>query len=560
MTRFFDLSHLRGDIFGGLTAGVVALPLALAFGEASGAGPIAGVYGAILVGFFAALFGGTPSQISGPTGPMIVVFAGVFASLSGDLSLVFATVILAGLIQILFGVLGFGQYIRLVPYPVVSGFMSGIGCIIIALQLARLFGHEPEGSGTIPALLEVPNAISNPNMEAVGIGLLTLGIVFLWPANWGRYLPGPLAALIVGTVVGLSLSNVPVLGAIPTGLPEFIMPSLSNDTALIVFEAALILAILGAIDSLLTSLVADNMTRTRHHSNRELIGQGVGNVAAGFFGGIPGAGATMRTVVNIRTGGVTKISGMLHSLLLLAVVLVLAPMASKIPHAVLAGILVKVGYDIIDLSYLKRAHRGPRFDLALMVMVLSLTVFVDLITAVVAGVVVAAVAFVKQVADAQLAAAAGESDDSKEGLSEAEMSLLTECGDRLTYFDFGGPLSFGAAADLGHHVRERISPSQHTSLVLDFGRVPFMDVSAVRAVETIAQDAAHAGKHLYVCGINRAVAANFEGLGAGDHLPTKIRFENRLDALTAARDWIFENTASLDDKQVNSQSGNPAAA
>jgi len=560
MTRFFDLSHLRGDIFGGLTAGVVALPLALAFGEASGAGPIAGVYGAILVGFFAALFGGTPSQISGPTGPMIVVFAGVFASLSGDLSLVFATVILAGLIQILFGVLGFGQYIRLVPYPVVSGFMSGIGCIIIALQLARLFGHEPEGGGTIPALLEVPNAMSNPNVEALGIGVLTLAIVFLWPASWGRYLPSPLVALIAGTVVSLGLSNVPVLGAIPTGLPEFIMPSLSSDTVLIVFEAALILAILGAIDSLLTSLVADNMTRTRHHSNRELIGQGVGNVAAGFFGGIPGAGATMRTVVNIRTGGVTKISGMLHSLLLLAVVLILAPLASKIPHAVLAGILVKVGYDIIDLSYLKRAHRGPRFDLALMVMVLSLTVFVDLITAVVAGVVIAAVAFVKQVADAQLAAAAGENDDSKEGLSEAEMTLLTECGDRLTYFDFGGPLSFGAAADLGHHVRERISPSQHTSLVLDFGRVPFMDVSAVRAVETIAQDAAHAGKHLYVCGINKAMAANFEGLGASEHLPTEIRFENRLDALTAARDWIFENTASLDDKQDNSQSRNQAAA
>ena len=560
MTRFFDLSHLRGDIFGGLTAGVVALPLALAFGEASGAGPIAGVYGAILVGFFAALFGGTPSQISGPTGPMIVVFAGVFASLSGDLSLVFATVILAGLIQILFGVLGFGQYIRLVPYPVVSGFMSGIGCIIIALQLARLFGHEPEGGGTIPALLEVPNAISNPNVEALGIGVLTLAMVFLWPASWGRYLPGPLAALIVGTVVSLGLSNVPVLGAIPTGLPEFIMPSLSNDTVLIVFEAALILAILGAIDSLLTSLVADNMTRTRHRSNRELIGQGVGNVAAGFFGGIPGAGATMRTVVNIRTGGVTKISGMLHSLLLLAVVLILAPLASKIPHAVLAGILVKVGYDIIDLSYLKRAHRGPRFDLVLMVMVLSLTVFVDLITAVVAGVVVAAVAFVKQVADTQLAAAAGEKDDSKDGLSDAETALLEECGDRLTYFDFGGPLSFGAAADLGHHVRERISPKHHTSLVLDFGRVPFMDVSAVRAVEIIAQDAAHAGKHLYVCGLNNAVAANFEGLGASAHLPTEIRFENRLGALTAARNWIFENAASLGDKQANSQNGDPAAA
>ncbi len=541
MAKFFDFSHLRGDIFGGLTAGVVALPLALAFGEASGAGPIAGVYGAIIVGFFAALFGGTPSQISGPTGPMIVVFAGVFASLSGDVSLVFATVVLAGVIQIAFGVLGFGQYIRLVPYPVVSGFMSGIGCIIIALQLARLFGHEPAGSGTIPALMEVPNAVSNPNWEALGIGLLTLAIVFRWPAKWGRYLPGPLAALIAGTIASLGLSTVPVLGDIPTGLPQFIMPAFSSDTLLIVFEAAMILAVLGAIDSLLTSLVADNMTRTRHHSNRELIGQGVGNTIAGFFGGIPGAGATMRTVVNIRTGGVTKISGMLHSLLLLAVVVVLAPLASKIPHAVLAGILVKVGYDIIDVSYLKRAHRGPRFDLALMVMVLSLTVFVDLITAVVAGVVVAALAFVKQVADAQLAAAAGENADSTDGLSDTESTLLSECGNRLTYFDLGGPLSFGAAADLGHHVRERISPTHHTSLVLDFSKVPFMDVSAARAVETIAQDAAHAGKHLYVCGINEQVATSLEGLGVSELIPATSRFETRVDALSAARDWIFEN-------------------
>ena len=544
MAKFFDFSHLRGDIFGGLTAGVVALPLALAFGEASGAGPIAGVYGAIIVGFFAALFGGTPSQISGPTGPMIVVFAGVFASLSGDVSLVFATVVLAGVIQIAFGLLGFGQYIRLVPYPVVSGFMSGIGCIIIALQLARLFGHEPAGSGTIPALMEVPNAVSNPNWEALGIGLLTLAIVFRWPAKWGRYLPGPLAALITGTVASLGLSTVPVLGDIPTGLPQFIMPAFSSDTLLIVFEAAMILAVLGAIDSLLTSLVADNMTRTRHHSNRELIGQGVGNTIAGFFGGIPGAGATMRTVVNIRTGGVTKISGMLHSLLLLAVVVVLAPLASKIPHAVLAGILVKVGYDIIDVSYLKRAHRGPRFDLALMVMVLSLTVFVDLITAVVAGVVVAALAFVKQVADAQLAAAAGENTESVDGLSELESTLLNECGNRLTYFDLGGPLSFGAAADLGHHVRERISPTHHTSLVLDFSKVPFMDVSAARAVETIALDAAHAGKHLYVCGINEQVTASLEGLGVSELIPVTSRFETRVDALSAARDWIFENADS----------------
>jgi len=560
MSRLFDFSHLRGDVFGGLTAGVVALPLALAFGEASGAGPIAGVYGAILVGFFAALFGGTPSQISGPTGPMIVVFAGVFASLSGDVTMVFATVILAGVFQILFGVLGFGQYIRLVPYPVVSGFMSGIGCIIIALQLARLFGHEPEGGGTIPALLEVPTAMADPNYSALGVGLLTLGIVFAWPARWGKYLPSPLVALIVGTSVGLGLDSVPILGNIPTGLPSFIMPSVSGDTFLIMMEAALILAILGAIDSLLTSLVADNMTRTRHDSNRELIGQGVGNMAAGFFGGIPGAGATMRTVVNIRTGGVTRLSGVLHAVFLLAVVLVLAPLASQIPHAVLAGILVKVGYDIVDFSYLKRAHKGPRFDLILMVMVLSLTVFVDLITAVAAGVVVAAIAYVKQVSDAQLALVAGETDSHSQGPSDREVALLNECGDHLTYFDFGGPLSFGAAADLGHHVRERLSPQHHVALALDFSRVPFMDVSALRAIETIAQDAAHAGKHLFVCGINEAVAQSLDGMGVSDYLPADTRFDTRFEALSAAKDWIFENVPTDDIDRRDDQSKKPVTA
>ena len=218
------LDNLRGDLFGGLTAGVVALPLALAFGEASGAGPIAGLYGAIIVGFFAALFGGTGSQISGPTGPMIVVFAGVFSALSGNPSLVFATVVLAGLIQVAFGVLKLGQYIKLVPYPVVSGFMSGIGCIIIALQTSRLFGHEPLGSGTIPALTAIPSAVLDPNWVALGLGLLTLFIVFNWPTKLAKIVPPPLAALIIGTVLSLFISGAPILGDIPTGLPSFVFP------------------------------------------------------------------------------------------------------------------------------------------------------------------------------------------------------------------------------------------------------------------------------------------------------------------------------------------------
>ncbi len=533
----FRKDNVRGDLFGGLTAGIVALPLALAFGEASGAGPIAGLYGAIFVGFFAALFGGTGSQISGPTGPMIVVFAGVYATLNGDASLVFATVILAGLFQILFGVMRLGQYIRLVPYPVISGFMSGIGCIIIALQASRMFGHEPEGGGTIPALTAIPGAVMDPNIVALGVGLLTLLIVFKWPKVWSTFVPAPLAALIIATVVSLFLPGAPILGDIPTGLPSFIIPAVNQDSLFIIMEAAIILALLGAIDSLLTSLVADNMTRTKHDSNRELVGQGIGNMMAGFFGGIPGAGATMRTVVNIRTGGQTKISGIVHSLLLLATVLVLAPLASQIPHAVLAGILVKVGWDIIDFSYLKNAHRGPRWDLALMVIVLLLTVFVDLITAVAVGVVMGALAFVKQMADAQLTRLSASREASQVEYSEEEETLFKRSKNRITLFDFGGPLSFGAAADLGHQVRER-SKGRGQALILDFSSVPFVDVSAARAVETIGCDAESAGKRVFIFGMNDKVKAVLTGLSADCCIKDDSYFERRIDAIRAAINYI----------------------
>ena len=550
--RAFDFSNLKGDLFGGLTAGVVALPLALAFGEASGAGPIAGLWGAIFVGFFAALFGGTGSQISGPTGPMVVVFAGVFASLGGNPGLVFAAVVLAGLMQILFGVFKLGQYIRLVPYPVISGFMSGIGCIIIALQLSRLFGHEPSGSGTIPALSAIPGAAMDPNWAALTIGVITLAVVFAWPKSWGKYLPSALAALIFGTLLSLAIKGAPVLGNIPTGFPGFVMPEFSRDSFLIILEAAFILAVLGAIDSLLTSLVADNMTRTRHNSDRELIGQGVGNTIAGLFGAIPGAGATMRTVVNVRTGGQTKISGMVHALILLAVVVSLAPLAAHIPHAVLAGILVKVGYDIIDVSYLRRAHRGPRWDLALMVLVLGLTVFVDLITAVAAGVVLAALAFVKKMADDQLKAF-GEARPRI--TTDEERAILEQANGRITLFDFGGPLSFGAAADLGHHVREKVK-DHASAIILDFSRVPFIDVSAARAVETIACDARQAGKDVYVTGMSKDVQKVLAGLDADHCLPANARHDNRLDALKIALAAI--NSAT--DTQSAAPTGVPAQA
>ena len=527
----FDLSHLRGDIYGGLTAGVVAIPLALAFGVASGLGPIAGMYGAIIVGFFAALFGGTPTNVSGPTGPMVVVLAGLFASLSGDVGLIFTAVMLAGVIQIGFGVFGIGQYIRLVPYPVVSGFMSGIGVIIIILQVDAVFGHQSP-PGTMSHLAYVPAALSDINFAALAVGVLTLAVAYRWPTRWGTYLPGPLAALVVGTCVSLALPGMPVLGDIPSGLPSLHLPVYDQSAMALVVETAFILAVLGSIDSLLTSLVADNMTASRHDSNRELIGQGIGNTAAGLFGGIAGAGATMRTVINIRSGGVTRLSGMIHSAVLIAVVLGVGPVAAVIPHAALAGVLIKVGMDIIDFSYLKCAHRGPRWDLVLMVLVLSLTVFVDLITAVATGVVLAALAYVKQVARIQLDELAARP------LSEAspeEQTLLRRLGKQVTVFEFGGPLSFGAAADVGHHVRERFRDATH-SIILDFRRVPFLDVSAARAVETITSDAGRAGKRVYITGMSDDVKDTLCSLGADASIPDEAHFATRLEALQAIVD------------------------
>ncbi len=525
-----DLSNLRGDMFGGITAGVVALPLALAFGEASGAGPIAGIWGAIVLGVVASLLGGTPSMISGPTGPMVVVFAGVYASVDENASLVFAAVVLGGLLQILFGFIQLGKYIRLVPYPVISGFMSGIAVIIVALQASRLFGGEPEGRGTVAGLEAIPDAVQNVNWNALGVAVVALIIVFGWPKRLASVVPGALVALVAGTVAGQLLGDVPTIGEIPFGFPDVVLPTLTADTAAIILEGAIIFAILGSIDTLLTSLVADNMTQGRHDSNRELVGQGIGNALVGLVGGMPGAGATSTSVVSIRAGGRTRLAGLFYSLLLVAVVFVAGPLAEQIPTAVLAAILVKVAWDILDISYLKRAHQGPRWDLVLMAVVLAMTVFVDLITAVAIGVVMAAMGFIKRLADEQLATF----DITDDPRSEEELALLRRAEGRVAMFRFDGPLSFGAAADLGHHVRERTA-GETRAMVLDFGRMSFVDVSAITAIETIFDDAQSSKTSVFIARMNTEVAATMADM----QVPEYFSFDSRLDALRAAVDIVF---------------------
>jgi sulfate permease, SulP family len=529
LTYGLHFRNLKGDIYGGVTAAVVALPLALAFGVASGAGPVAGVYGAIFVGFFAALFGGTPAQVSGPTGPMTVVSAALITQYAHEPAMAFTVIMLAGLLQIVFGIMRLGRYINLVPYPVISGFMSGIGCIIILIQLAPFVGHA-SSAGPLAALAALPAAWSEPVQDALVLGALALAICVFWPARLKRYLPPTLAALIIGTVLAVwRFPGAPILGDIPTGLPRPQLPTFELAALPGMIKAALVLALLGSIDSLLTSLICDSMTKTPHRSDRELVGQGIGNTIAGLMGGIPGAGATMRSVINIRTGGQTPLSGALHALVLLAVMLGLGVYASHIPHAVLAGILLKVGFDIIDWDYIKRVPRAPRAGVMLMFTVMGLTVFVDLITAVAVGVIAASLLFVKRMADLQarnMRAVIGPDDELP--LTQPEQELLQRAGGRVLLYHLSGPMSFGAASDMARRLDDF---NLYQVLVLDLSDVPFIDSSASFAIEGIIARSRESGRHVILAGLNGPVARVLAQLGVMRKLGPGGRFHSRARAL-----------------------------
>ena len=538
--------NLRGDIYGGITAAVVALPLALAMGVSSGAGPVAGLYGAIFVGFFAAVFGGTPAQVSGPTGPMTVVMAAIFMQYTGmfpddpahGAALAFSVVIMGGLFQILFGFMKIGKFIELVPHPVVSGFMSGIGIIIILLQLPPLLGFAAQ-PGPMASTQALPEAFNNLVSDAVILGLISLAVVYFMPKKINKIIPSPLIALIVGTltyVLFMSDGNASILGNIPTGLPNFQMPTYELALLPEMIKSALTLAALGSIDSLLTSLVADNVTRTYHKSDRELIGQGIGNTVAGFFGGLPGAGATMRTVVNVKAGGQTPLSGALHAVVLLAIVLGAGAMASNIPHAVLAGILIKVGTDIIDWDYIKRLRSAPKAGVLMMFVVLSMTVFVDLIMAVAVGMAMAGMVFMKRMVDLQLESINTIRDvDEDTPLNEEEAQIIKEADGRILLFHLGGPMSFGAAKGMARQLSEY---DEYDVLILELGDVPQIDFTATRALYDMVYDAHDVGRQVFLVGCHQQVCDMMKNQGVAEQLPKENLLKTRIEALRIARKLI----------------------
>ncbi len=479
----YDLKALRGDLFGGVTAAVVGLPIALAFGVASGLGAVAGLYGAIAVGFFASVFGGTRSQISGPTGPMAVAMAVIVTAHADNLAAAFTIVIMAGVLQILLGVMRIGRFVAYTPYSVISGFMSGIGIIIILLQTLPFLGATIAQGGPLGAVQSWPDAINDVNFHALAIAAVALGVGILWPEQLKKFLPASLAALIAGTLIGvLWLTNAPVIGDVPIGLPSLMLPDYSLDILASAVQPALIIALLGSIDSLLTSLVADSMTRTRHNPNRELVGQGIGNTIAGFIGGLPGAGATLGTVVNIRAGGRTQVSGVLRAAILLALVLGLGRYVEAIPHAVLAGILVKVGWDIIDWRFITRVHRVQREHLLVMVITMGLTVFLDLVTAVAIGLIAAMMASARQFERLELDSVISVPLLDRTFLvSKEEADKVDPYSARVGLVSLRGSFSVASANKLITTISLDIR--DHEVVILDFTDTVYMDDSAALVVE-----------------------------------------------------------------------------
>jgi len=608
MKNLFNFKHFKGDLFGGITAGIVALPLALAFGVSSGLGPSAGLYGAIFVSFFAALFGGTNTQISGPTAPMtavsMVVIAGIVTTFEGDISkalpAILTVFLLAGLMQVGLGLIGLGKYIKYIPYPVVSGFMTAIGVIILVTQILPSLGYYPkedaefvnqfkpqaeeiildnilkeeagegvlvledfketvkraekitqtqilkesqtlaskEASGVLGSLKVLPRALGNINWLELLLALGTILIIYGFK-RITKAVPSTLVALLVmsGIAFGFGLDYRPI-EEIPSGLPIpnlEIFTGFSLDSITPYIFAALTLALLGAIDSLLTSVVADNMTKTKHKPNKELIGQGIGNSIGAIFGGIPGAGATIRTVVNINAGGKTRLSGMLSGVLLLLILLALGPVASQIPAAVLAGILITVGIGVMDYKGLKAIPKMPRPEVTIMLIVMVLSSVWNLVYAVGIGLIIASLMFMKKIGDLT-AKESNITSFKKEKAWPDEVDFPANIKGEVFIKHINGPLFFGSTSDFQELIKQ--IPDTASTIIIRMERMQYIDQSGLYAMEDILIDLVREGKRILLVNIIDQPRYLMEKIDLiPDLIPEEQIFVNFKECIR----WIKEN-------------------
>ncbi|BCK02289.1 MULTISPECIES: SulP family inorganic anion transporter [Vibrio] len=538
--RFADL-NLRGDLFGGVTTAIISLPLALAFGVASGAGAEAGLWGAILVGLFAALFGGSSTLISEPTGPMTVIMTAILTAMvarypESGAAIAFTVVMMAGAFQILLGTLKLGKYITLMPYSVVSGFMSGIGVILIILQLSPLLGHPSPGGGVLGTLSALPDLLANLKFSELFLGLLTLGILFFLPQKYRKQVPAQLVALVVVTlfsVIFFATDDIRRIGEIPAGLPSIVVPTFTSDIVVTMVIDALVLGTLGCIDTLLTAVIGDSLTRKEHDSDRELQGQGIANMVAGLFGALPGAGATMGTVTNIQVGARSPLSGVTRALMLALVVLVAGGLTEPIPMAVLAGIAVYVGVNILDWAFIQRAHKISLQGMAIMYGVMLLTVFVDLIVAVGLGVFISNILVIERLSreQARQVKAISDADDDDVPLTESERKLLDKANGKVLFFYLSGPMIFSVSKAI---TRQHSSVDQYQAMILDLTDVPMIDVTVGLALENAIRNALEVNCEVYLLCPNEKTRSELEKFHVIDLVPDQNMFTFRYEALNAA--------------------------
>lgn len=540
----FASMNLKGDIFGGVTTAIISLPLALAFGVASGAGAEAGLWGAIMVGFFAALFGGSTALISEPTGPMTVIMTAVLTSMMAKypetgMAMSFTVVMMAGAFQILLGTLKLGKYVTLMPYSVISGFMSGIGVILIILQLSPLLGHAAPSGGVVGTLSVLPDTLKNINFSELFLGLLTLAVLFYFPKQYRKYVPAQLVALVAVTLLSVLLfdtDSIRRIGEIPAGLPSLVLPHFNADMFTTMVIDALVLGTLGCIDTLLTAVIGDSLTRKEHDSDKELRGQGIANMLSGLFGALPGAGATMGTVTNIQVGARSPLSGMVRALVLALVVLVAGGLTEPIPMAVLAGIAVYVGFNILDWSFIQRAHKVSIQGMAIMYGVMFLTVFVDLIVAVGLGVFISNIIIIEQLSRAQARQVKGISDtDNDVPLTKTERVILDKANGKVLFFYLSGPMIFSVSKAIS---RQHASIGDYDVMILDLSDVPMIDVTVGLALENAIKDALDANCEVLLLCPNTDTRERLDKLNVLDLIPADNHCMSREQALQSALEHV----------------------
>ena len=534
----YNLAQFKGDLFGALTAAVVVLPLSLAFGVATGLGASAGIYGAIAVGFFAAVFGGTSTQISGPSAPVAVAIAVIVTSHANNISEAFLIVSIAGLFQIMLGLSAIGRYIEYVPRVVVSGFMSGIGVIIIIVQLLPLVGASPHSEGAMGTMSSLPETLKSANIQALIIGTIALGVAIFWPARLRKFLPAPLLALIVATLVGIFwLSDAPVIGEIPSGLPmvQIELPGFSFLWEAL--EPAFILAMIGSVESLISAVMADTLTGSRHKPNRELIGQGIGNIVSGIFGGLPGSGSPPGTAANIRAGATTTVSGISYSIILLLILLGISDVVEPIPLAALSGVLIKVGWDIIDWRIVSRIHLIQRPRMVILLLTFGLTVFVDLLAAVALGLIAAAMSHARTIERFEL--------DSIVSAAILDLNLFDD-DETLTDIDpystrtglicLNGIISIASKTKLVNSTAEDIK--DHEVIIFDFTATQFIDDDIALVIEQLTEVAAQDNISIIMCGFSESIFKTMIALNVLNLVPDDHIVDSLEDAKQLARQII----------------------